>query len=259
LRAFDDYIGLSYFQNVKSYFDRMTQRNSYYIHPANEYYQLGNIIIKTDSCGLRTGTKNYLPDKKTLMLLGDSVVFGWGVDYDSTFSGRLGKYFNVINAGVGSWNTQSEYNWFQSKGIYLNPDIVLLIMVSNDLKPSYLKSTSLLQTIVVKSYVLSCLKYFHKCLTYNESIENVSISIQALKNLEILCYQNNIDLRVCLYSPIKIKQKVLELLKAYCDDAKIPCVTMPNKCFEHRNTFIDGHLNSKGHEILTDYLIKYLR
>lgn len=81
-----------------------------------------------------------------IVSLGDSITFGWGVPQDETFSQILetelrarGQDVEVINLGVGNYNTTMEVAAFLEHAAILNPDIVLLNYFINDteMTPEY--------------------------------------------------------------------------------------------------------------------------
>jgi lysophospholipase L1-like esterase len=73
-------------------------------------------------------------------VLGDSVVFGWGVNAEDTFTRRLepllarrlGRPVRTINAGVCSYATVPELRFLKRHGERIDPDLVLLLYVEND-------------------------------------------------------------------------------------------------------------------------------
>jgi lysophospholipase L1-like esterase len=75
-----------------------------------------------------------------VLLLGDSVAFGWGVERERAIASRLegrlrpllGRPVRVINTGVGSYNTVQEWRFLTSIGFGLDPDAVCLLYVAND-------------------------------------------------------------------------------------------------------------------------------
>lgn len=80
-----------------------------------------------------------------VMMLGDSLTFGWGVKVEDTFADQLEKILNkgaivgefeVINAGVGNYNTSMEVTAFMRNGYKFNPDIVVLNYFINDAEPT---------------------------------------------------------------------------------------------------------------------------
>ena len=94
--------------------------------------------ININSKGLRN---DEVPDKKTktrFLMLGDSFVFGMGVNQDKTFSARLQKYFGtkfqrVINAGIIGQTIDDAYMFLKYDGINYKPDYVIYnFFVAND-------------------------------------------------------------------------------------------------------------------------------
>jgi GDSL-like Lipase/Acylhydrolase family len=78
-------------------------------------------------------------DTLRIMMLGDSLTFGWGVPNDKTFVKRLealigatGVQAEVINAGVGNYNTSMEVAAYLAEGHRFRPDIVVLNYFIND-------------------------------------------------------------------------------------------------------------------------------
>jgi GDSL-like Lipase/Acylhydrolase family len=74
-------------------------------------------------------------------MLGDSVTLGWGVAFEQTTSNQLEALLNisngprkyeVINAGVGNYNTQMEVQYFFNEGVKYSPDMVILDYFIND-------------------------------------------------------------------------------------------------------------------------------
>lgn len=79
-----------------------------------------------------------------IMMLGDSIVFGWGVAQDKTMSVVLEQDLKnggfgpaqVINTGVGNYNTAMEVAYFLKSGALLQPDVVVLNYFINDAEPT---------------------------------------------------------------------------------------------------------------------------
>jgi len=100
---------------------------------------------RTNSHGLR-GLREYertkVPGTFRILLLGDSQTFGHGVEFEETFGQRLedslqsrlvGKTIEVINTGVNGYNLYQEAAYFTQVGIGYDPDIVLILFITNDL------------------------------------------------------------------------------------------------------------------------------
>jgi lysophospholipase L1-like esterase len=145
LRAFDP-IGIVYLYDVRRYFKTMliADERYAYIHAPNTEGSLNGEAVRFNSIGLRGGEvpANKAPGTFRLLVLGDSVVLGWGVAEETMFVRRLQRKFDaarqpveVIAAGVGSWNTRTELEWLRHVGVDLKPDALLLLIVPNDTDP----------------------------------------------------------------------------------------------------------------------------
>jgi lysophospholipase L1-like esterase len=116
-----------------------------YKHPESVTYMLGASQVSINAHGLRDADIPYTkPDnEKRILVLGDSVTFGWGVSQGEAFSdqmepllrGQTGVQWQVINAGINGYNTEQEAAYLRLEGMRYSPDYVLLIYVSNDVDP----------------------------------------------------------------------------------------------------------------------------
>jgi hypothetical protein len=84
------------------------------------------------------------PGSWRVLLLGDSVTFGWGVEADATFgrrlevdlSDRIGRAVETVNAGVCGYNTSQELGSMRAHGEAVAADAVVLLYVDNDINPA---------------------------------------------------------------------------------------------------------------------------
>jgi lysophospholipase L1-like esterase len=112
---------------------------------------LMGVDFAINSHGLRDRELGYerVPGRLRILMLGDSLTVGWGVRMEDTFAKRLERMFaeverereekgvaaEVINAGVGNYNTIQEVQYFLTKGFRYRPDIVVLNHFVNDAEP----------------------------------------------------------------------------------------------------------------------------
>jgi lysophospholipase L1-like esterase len=117
-----------------------------FFHLPNQKGWIDDGFATINSLGLR-GREVTLPRPKDhfrLVVLGDSIAFGWGVDDDDTFCSRLeqmladkvpGRKVEVVNTGVSGYDTEQEAALFERFGARLQPDLVLVAFYYNDLFP----------------------------------------------------------------------------------------------------------------------------
>jgi lysophospholipase L1-like esterase len=114
-------------------------------HIPNSHAHLMGVDVDINSEGLRDREIAYqrTPGTLRILMLGDSFTEGWGVALQDTFSKRIERLYaakgvkaEVINAGVGNYNTVMEVNYFLDKGRKYDPDIVVLNFTFNDAEPA---------------------------------------------------------------------------------------------------------------------------
>jgi lysophospholipase L1-like esterase len=83
------------------------------------------------------------PGRTRILMLGDSLTFGWGVEGNQTYSKVLeamlqksGRDVEVINTGVGNYNTEMEVAYFLERGAKFKPQYVVLNYFINDAEPT---------------------------------------------------------------------------------------------------------------------------
>jgi len=114
----------------------------HYPNKAGKYY---GTELRTNSLGLRDNEYAFhKPKGRTrIVILGDSFALGWGVPFTSTLSKQLERrlnkstsVFEVINMGVGNYNSSMEVALFKRIGLSLQPNIVVLLYFVNDMEPT---------------------------------------------------------------------------------------------------------------------------
>jgi hypothetical protein len=92
--------------------------------------------VRINSIGLRNAEVARDPTGATLriLVLGDSMTFGWGAKEKKRVAGP-DRHVEVVNAGVGNYNTVQEAAYFAERGLALRPDVVLLGFYINDAEP----------------------------------------------------------------------------------------------------------------------------
>ncbi len=135
-------------------------------HRPNEGGEYYGVDISTNSMGFRDIERS--PGKpegtRRILFLGDSFTLGWGVRSDSVFSHQVETMLNqggggheVINMGVGNYNTVMEVELFKLKGLRLDPDIVVLVYFLNDTEPVPERRSGFTYSLIKHSYFISFL------------------------------------------------------------------------------------------------------
>jgi lysophospholipase L1-like esterase len=118
---------------------------SHRIRPNWETFQVADeysVRVTTNALGLRgaAATARKAPDVYRILVIGDSFVFGYGVEDWETFPARLqtelegqGHRVEVLNAGVPGWSTDSYLVYLREHGFPLDPDLVILALSENEL------------------------------------------------------------------------------------------------------------------------------
>lgn len=90
--------------------------------------------ITTNSSGYRSGELD--PAKKTLLFLGDSVTFGYGLEDHETIPAHVGKMvpeWNVLNTAAPGYNLMQEAATYKEVTKTVRPDALVLVFNFNDL------------------------------------------------------------------------------------------------------------------------------
>jgi hypothetical protein len=115
---------------------------------SSDYAGEFRVRVRINSRGLRDVEHDLQkpPGTFRILVLGDSYVEALQVELEQTFGrllerdlrSRLGRPVEVISAGVSSWGTDNELQWFRHEGYRYQPDLVLLAFTSsNDVRESY--------------------------------------------------------------------------------------------------------------------------
>ena len=141
--------------------------NLSFAHAPNSQAFLMGVDVKINSHGLRDYEYSLIkpPGTYRIMLLGDSTTFGWGVRLEDTAAkilehklseARVAGYerFEVINAGVGNYDTVQEVTYYKTWGRAFHPDLVILVYFINDPEPVPVEKKGFL---IDRSYLIAFL------------------------------------------------------------------------------------------------------
>jgi lysophospholipase L1-like esterase len=101
----------------------------------------GDILYRFNRDGYRGGEPTPGEGVRRIVLLGDSVSFGLGVDQDRLFAARLEQRlrrdlrqpWDVLNLGIFAYHTGHELETLETDGLKHRPEIVLVQFYMNDL------------------------------------------------------------------------------------------------------------------------------
>src|ERR1700680_9506 len=119
-----------------------------FAHRPNSHGFFMGVDVKINSQGLRDYEYSLTKPAGVyrIMLLGDSTTFGWGVPLNETAAKILERNLNakhlpgydhveVLNAGVGNYDTVQEVTYYETRGRAFHPDLVVLAYFINDPEP----------------------------------------------------------------------------------------------------------------------------
>jgi lysophospholipase L1-like esterase len=100
------------------------------------------VRVATNEHGMRgpSFAEKPAPGVRRVLVLGDSVAFGFRLELDDTFprlleselAERTGERFEVLNAGVEGYNSENELALLERKGLDLAPETVVVAFNLND-------------------------------------------------------------------------------------------------------------------------------
>lgn len=106
-------------------------------HLPNRQALLQSVNIRTNQFGLRGGdTEIHTSKRRRILFLGSSATLGWGVSEPETLTSRLqnlmGTGTEILNAGIGNYNTVRYVELFLTKLSILHPTDVVIHFFIND-------------------------------------------------------------------------------------------------------------------------------
>lgn len=197
------------------------QRLPFHHYPDKEGFYYG-VNLKINSLGLRDYEYSIKKPEnvKRIIFLGDSFTFGWGVSLEKLFSkkveemlNRKGRKVEVINMGIGNYNSIMEVELFKRKGLMLDPDMVILMYFVNDTEPVPRVKSNIEYFMLKNSYFMAFLfdrlvklkTFFDKDFEWSkyylslygqENSQNLDDNREAIRELIKICEISKIDLLI---------------------------------------------------------------
>jgi lysophospholipase L1-like esterase len=257
-------------------------------HRPNAEARLMGVTIRTNGDGFRDDELAVArTDSRRIIFLGDSLTLGWGVEKEDTFEQRLEQALSetrpteVINLGVGNYNTTQEVQLFLEKGLRYDPDLVVLFYFINDAEPVPQRSRfpGLGRTRVVTFFwsrikaLISNLsdapgyREFYSDL-YRDGSPGWQRSREALVQLRDASREHGFDLRMVLLPELhELDPYAFEREYALVADSArelgIPVLDLaprfrgedPQSLWVSRD---DAHPNARAHALIADYTRDFL-
>ena len=286
-----DPLGISYYEQAGDYTrDKLADDQLIFRHKPSWETRYGDVRVTYNERGLRD--RPILPKEKDeyrILALGDSVTFGWGVDQDKTFPARLETLLEgplhrpvrVINSGVGGYNTVQEVTYFKREGGILQPDLVMLTYVQNDIEvnkgpfdpwaQSSVWNKSLPDMVITMVGKLWFYRLVHH--TYNYALPKPQVgeattlpqngagwrqSMAALSELVAICEAQHIPLIVFFHRLDSSENKALfEAVVQHTQGVSVKDMgqwygglTVSSLV----NSKVDGHPNAEGHRVMAEHM-----
>lgn len=263
-----------------------------HIHRPNVTAYAMGVDIHTNSGGFRD--REFLikkkPEVERILMIGDSLTFGWGVTVDNTTAKKLEKILlsnerkvEVINAGIGNTNTTMQVENFLTSHKKYQPDTIILNYFINDAEPVPIYTAP--SFLVKHSYAYHFLKgridiflrkfsdtrqdwkqYYHNL--YEKEGYWIKTS-KAIRNLALYCHKHGIDLKVVNYPVIRELNpypfhRITDIVRKVADENSIEFLDLYASIKEQKEntlwvTVLDPHPNAKANAIYASAIAHWLQ
>lgn len=265
--------------------------------PGAQAFLMG-VDVKINSLGLRDREfpREKPPGTCRILVLGDSTTLGWGASFDALYTKRLEKslnehppakkyqQFQVINTGVGNYNTLQELAYFKEQGLSLQPDQVWLAWFINDAEPTpkpsqnwlayhsygYVWISSAIDSAFRNASAASNYRDYYRSL-YQDDQPGWKSNQAAFAELSALCQQKGIPLRLLLLPEMHTLGKNYEFtdvhdkMKQLAATHKVPVLDLsdafPTEA-EPTSFWVspgDAHHNDRAMELLANRIERAVR
>ena len=258
-------------------------------HKPQSHANLMGVTISTNSDGFRDDEYPLQrTDKRRIIFLGDSLTLGWGVEKEQTFEHLLESQLDekapseVINLGVGNYNTTQEVNLFIDKGAKYKPELVVLFYFINDAEPlpqkskfpglGYFRFTtfywSRIKALLARFSNGSSYKDYYSAL-YQEGSSGWEQSKAALLELKELSHEHGFDLKVVILPELHelvdyAFAREHELLAGFMNQNGIEHLDLAPFFKDQHTPYSlwvstdDAHPNALAHSLIAKYALDFI-
>jgi len=260
-----------------------------HVQKPNSVARLMGVSVETNSDGFRDKEYPLLKGGKyRIIVLGDSLAFGWGVEQEDTFENILETELNktrpteIINFGAGNYNTEQEVNLFLEKGLKYRPDKVVVFYFINDAEIAQKKSRlwflghsrlitfywSRIHTFINNLFSTKSFRAYYADL-YQENQKGWIRTRKAFLLLKKVCRENDIELQVVLLPelhnlenyPFKKEHK---MVSTFLESNNISSLDLTPFFKNNENPMQlwvagdDAHPNKSAHRLIAEYTLNFI-
>lgn len=302
-------IGFRYYTDKKMFYDiemhkyakklkmRSTVPGLSHEHIPNAEAKLMGVDVKINRLGFRDDelTTPKPANEKRVLVVGQSITFGWGVPKDSIFLEQVESTLNkkndsivyrFVNSGIGNYNTELESILLKKNLPLVKPDMIVLHCFLRDAEVIPSKSQNFL---IANSYLIAYMyikvkqAFFFKNQSYKtigeyylsmyqQDSEGWKRQQAALLDIKQQCEQNNIPLQLVMQPDLNDlsinspQEKCYQIIRNFLSVNHFNFIDMssvyrvavkdPSTIWVSKE---DSHPNSQGHKIIADELIKVFK
>lgn len=204
-------------------------------------------------------------DVYRIVVLGDSVPFGWGIGEQDPFPRRMeallrerprhdGRRYEVVNAGSPGWGLVEEYVWLSTEGIALAPDLVLHCIINNDIDPHPIGPPLFLGETLRKVRTLRLIeRIVQKLCSDRGNVPGTGVPpemvVHALDQFQALCAPKGVH--YVLFDTVGLPQLAIDHA-ARIGVPRIDTVVSEDWIHAHQVTPSDFHPGPEGHRIFAE-------
>lgn len=260
-----------------------------HVHKPNISARLMNSTVNINSDGLRD--REYpvaRNDNYRIIVLGDSLTFGWGVEQEDTFANILEVELNqefpteIINFGAGNYNTEQQVNLFLEKGLKYEPDKVVVFYFINDAEVTPEKSKlwflgysqfisfywSRINTFMNRHFPSKSFKDFYSGL-YLDNHTGWLNARKAFMQLKDTCKKENMELQVVLLPELhdvdnSIFNNEYSIISAFLESNAIDYLSLAAFFADYDDpmqlwvSYDDAHPNKLAHQAIAEGTLNFI-
>lgn len=248
----------------------------YELKPSRSW-QFQGAFTRTNAHGFRGSEWSVAKSPRTLRVvgIGDSVMFGWGVEEEATYMNRLEvamrrqipeRTVEVLNCAVPGYNTSQELATLEGRCLSFEPDVILLGYCTNDwAAPFFVKDPAkggLIESSVLLNWIGE--RRRERARRYFDRYQGMDKAIQALRDLSALTRARGIPVVFFVAPDQHARPADKDALRDLARELGFVDVDVSGALRRRRPladlvlSASDEHPNPLGHELIADALLPAL-